>query len=215
MRICRHAYKTQKNKSQNLSAGVWRLRGFNPAGVSSGSQRWSVNNRRLNGKNLHKWVKNLPIGHLQLARQALRERESWSTIGEMINSIERGELYRSSPTAARRIDRTLNALLRTLGDGRPDNWDRFRKVRPPLLSYKAIYFASPCPRALGARERKLALAKAHLSRRAIRSPRELKSRQPNTKRILILTASSRTRRLNTLAFILLGVREREGSLSGE
>jgi hypothetical protein len=44
---------------------------------------------------------------------------------------------------------------------------RFRKTRPPLLSYKAIYFASPRLRELSSRERKLALAKAHLSRRAI------------------------------------------------
>jgi hypothetical protein len=61
----------------------------------------------------------------------------------------------------------LDALLRALGDGQPDNWDRFRKTRPALRSYKAIYFASPRLRALSARERKLALAKAHLSRRAI------------------------------------------------
>ena len=126
-----------------------------------------MNNRRFSGKNLHEWVKNLPIGHLQLGRQALPERESSSTIGEMIDAVERGALRHSSPTAARRIDRTLNALLRTLGDGRPDNWDRFRKARPPLRSYKAIYFASPRLRALNARERKLGLAKAHLSRRAI------------------------------------------------
>jgi Bacterial RNA polymerase, alpha chain C terminal domain len=126
-----------------------------------------VNNRRFRGKNLHQWVKSLPIGHLHLGRQALPERESSSTIGEMIDAVECGALRHSSPTGARRIDRTLNALLRTLGDGRPDNWDRFRKARPPLRSYKAIYFASPRLRALNARERKLALAKAHLSRRAI------------------------------------------------
>jgi len=126
-----------------------------------------VNNRRFSGKNLHQWVKNLPIGHLQLGRQALPERESSSTIGEMINAVERGVLYHISATAARRIDRTLNALFRMLGDGGPDNWDRFRKTRPRLSSYKAIYFASPRLRALNARERGLALAKAHLSRRAI------------------------------------------------
>jgi len=126
-----------------------------------------VNNRRFSGKNLHQWVKNLPIGHLQLGRQAVPERESWSTIGEMINAVERGVLYHISATAARRIDRTLNALFRMLGDGGPDNWDRFRKTRPRLSSYKAIYFASPRLRALNARERGLALAKAHLSRRAI------------------------------------------------
>ena len=126
-----------------------------------------MNNRRFSGKNIHQWVKNLPIGHLQLDRQAIPERESSSTIGEMIDALERGALSHRSPTAAQRIDRTLNALLRTLGDGRPDNWDRFRKARPPLRSYKAIYFASPRLRALNARERKLALAKAHLSRRAI------------------------------------------------
>jgi hypothetical protein len=126
-----------------------------------------VNNRRFSGKNLHQWVKNLPIGHLQLGRQAIPERESPSTIGDMISAVERGALSYSSPTAARRIDRTLNALLRTLGDGQPDNWDRFRKARPPLRSYKAIYFASPRLRGLNAEERKLGLAKAHLSRRAI------------------------------------------------
>jgi hypothetical protein len=126
-----------------------------------------VNNRRFSGKNLHQWVKNLPIGHLQLGRQALPERKSSSTIGEMIGAVERGALRQSSPTAARRIERALNALLRTLGDGRPDNWDRFRKARQPLRSYKAIYFASPRLRALNARERKLGLARAHLSRRAI------------------------------------------------
>ena len=112
-------------------------------------------------------MKNLPIGHLQLGRQALPERESSSTIGEMIDAVERGALQHSSSTAARRVDRTLNLLLKTLGDGRPDNWDRFRKARPPLRSYKAIYFASPRLRALSARERELGLAKAHLSRRAI------------------------------------------------
>jgi hypothetical protein len=126
-----------------------------------------VNNRRFSEKILHPWVKNLRIGHLQLGRQALPERESSSTIGEMISAVERGALSHSSPTAARRIDRTLNALLKTLVDGRPDNWDRFRKARPPLRSYKAIYFASPRLRAVNARERKLGLAEAHLSRRAI------------------------------------------------
>jgi hypothetical protein len=126
-----------------------------------------VDNRRFSGKNIHQWVKNLPIGHLQLDRRAIPKRESSSSIGEMIDAVERGALCHRSPTAAHRIDRTLNALLRTLGDGRPDNWDRFRRSRPPLRSYKAIYFASPRLRALNARERKLALAKAHLSRRAI------------------------------------------------
>src|SRR5678815_2767799 len=85
----------------------------------------------------------------------------------MIDAVERGALSHSSPTAAPRIDRMLNALVRTLSDGRPDNWDRFRKARPPLLSYKAIYFASPRLRALSLGERRLALAKAHLSRRAL------------------------------------------------
>jgi hypothetical protein len=126
-----------------------------------------VNNRRFSAKNIHRWVKNLPVGHLQLDRQAIPERESSSTIAEMIDALERGAFSHRSPTAAQRIDRTLNALLRTLDDGRPDNWDRFRRSRPPLRSYKAIYFASPRLRALNARERKLALAKAHLSRRAI------------------------------------------------
>ena len=126
-----------------------------------------MNNRRFSGKNLHQWVKNLPIGHLQLGRQALPEREDSSTIGEMIDAVERGALRHSSATAARRIDRTLKALLRTLGDRRPDNWDRFRKTRPPLRSYKAIYFASPRLGALSAGKKRSGLAKLHLSRRAI------------------------------------------------
>jgi Bacterial RNA polymerase, alpha chain C terminal domain len=126
-----------------------------------------VNNCRFSGKNLQQWVKNLPIGHLQLGRHALPERESSSTIGEMMEAVERGVLRHSSATAARRIERTLDALVRTLGDGRPGNWDRFRNTRPPLRSYKAIYFASPRLRALSGDEKRLALAKLHLSRRAL------------------------------------------------
>ena len=77
------------------------------------------------------------------------EGERSSTIGEIIDAVERGALSHSSPMAAQRIDRTLNALLKMLDDGRPDNWDRFRKARPPLRSYKAIYFACPRLRARG------------------------------------------------------------------
>ena len=126
-----------------------------------------MNNRRFSAKRIHEWVKSLPIGHLQLGRQALPEREDSSTIGEMMDAVERGALRHSSATAARRIERTLDALVRTLGDGQPDNWDRFRNTRPPLRLYKAIYFASPRLRALSAGKKRLALAKLHLSRRAI------------------------------------------------
>jgi DNA-directed RNA polymerase delta subunit len=127
-----------------------------------------MNERRFSGKNLHQWVKNLPIGHLQLSGRPANLRRVSSTIGELFDAVHRGALLRSSPTAVARIKRTLNALTKALNRGNgSEGWDLYRKARPPLRSYKAIYFASPRLSRLAAGEQRSRLARMHLSRRAI------------------------------------------------
>jgi len=127
-----------------------------------------VNNPSLRSKNLPQWVKKLPIGHLQLSGRPADLRRASSTIGELFDAVQRGALSRSSPTAVARIKRTLNALTNALDRAKGnDGWDLYRKARPPLRSYKAIYFASPKLGRLAAGEQRSRLAKMHLSRRAI------------------------------------------------
>ena len=79
-----------------------------------------MNNPSLTSKNLHQWVRNLPIGHLQLSDRPPDLRRTCSTIGELFDAVERGALSRSSPTAVARIiadvkkkgDRALSALTK-------------------------------------------------------------------------------------------------------
>jgi DNA-directed RNA polymerase delta subunit len=127
-----------------------------------------VDKRRLSAKNLHPWVKNLPIGHLQLSGRPADLRRTCSTIGDLFEAVHRGALLRSSRTAVARIKRTLNAITKALNRANgSEGWDLYRKTRPPLRSYKAIYFASARLSKLAAGEQRSRLAKMHLSRRAI------------------------------------------------
>lgn len=126
---------------------------------------------RQHRRDLQSWVRNLPVGHLQLGGYSSALHTRHSRIGDLLDSVEKGGLSRSSPTAARRIKRTLDALTKALSDPRPNGWDRFRKVRPPFRSSKVIYFASPRLSALHPREEASALSKMHLSSRAINALR--------------------------------------------
>lgn len=125
-----------------------------------------MNRRVYSGESLHDWVKRLPIGHLQLSWQLSYLRSS--TIGDLFDAVQRGALARSSPNAVARIKQTLNTLIKTLNRGKgSDGWDLYRKARPRLRSYKAIYFASPRLSKLAAKEGRSGVAELHLSRRAI------------------------------------------------
>jgi DNA-directed RNA polymerase delta subunit len=122
----------------------------------------------FSGKDLHPWVKILPIGHLQTSGNADDLRRTFPTVGDLFEAVYRGALSRSSRTAVAKIKRTLNALTKALNRGNGiEGWDFYRKARPPLRSYKAIYFASPRLSKLAAGEQRSRLAKMHLSRRAI------------------------------------------------
>jgi DNA-directed RNA polymerase delta subunit len=127
-----------------------------------------VDKRRFSGKDLHPWVKNLPIGHLQTSGKEDDLRRTFPTIGDLFEGVYRDALPRNSPTAVAKIKRTLNALTKTLNRGNDiEGWDFYRKALPPFRSYKAIYFASPRLSILAAGEQRSRLAKMHLSRRAI------------------------------------------------
>ncbi len=117
-------------------------------------------------QNISPWVKSLPVGHLQLGRDTPANGQKVFTIGRLLRAVETGALSHSSAIARSRIERTLEALSHGVS-GDAGNWDRFRKARPPLRSYKAIYFASPRLRRLAPPDKGAALAKMHLSRRAI------------------------------------------------
>ena len=127
-----------------------------------------MKNCRLNRTSIDQWVKSLPSGHLQLDRPLSNLCPTSFTIGDVFDAIQRGTLSRSSPTAVARIKQTLNALTKTLGRAKgSDGWDLYRKARPPLRSYKAIYFASARLNRLAPKEQTSGVAKLHLSRRAI------------------------------------------------
>jgi DNA-directed RNA polymerase delta subunit len=127
-----------------------------------------VDKRHLSEKNLHPWVKKLPIGHLQLSGWPADLRRTPSTIGDLFEAVQRGAQLPGSPAAVAKIKRMLNGLTKTLNRANgSEGWDLYRKARPRLRSYKAIYFASPRLSKLAAVEQNSRLARMHLSRRAI------------------------------------------------
>ncbi len=122
--------------------------------------------------NIDPWVRSLPAKHLQLSASGRPSRptQKASTIGDLLDAVRARALQHSSPTAAARIKRTIDVLLRALATHPgAEGWDHFRKSRPAFRSFQAIYFASSRLRLLSSTAKSAPLGQMQFTRRAINS----------------------------------------------
>lgn len=117
--------------------------------------------------NLPDWLRNLPVGHLQLRPRARRTASRYASIGQLVDVIARSEYDKKLQKS---VAGEISAVLGNLGDclnrERENGWFEFCRSRTQA-EYNSLYFASPLFDRLSAASTALLLDKLHLKRRGL------------------------------------------------